>query len=68
MATQPTVNREKKNQRNETRGSGLDPNSDAERLVDRENSLDKANEDSFPASDPPSATRTANWRDKKSQH
>jgi hypothetical protein len=39
---------------NETRGSGTDINSDSRRLRDPENLQDKALEDTFPASDPPS--------------
>jgi hypothetical protein len=38
------------------RGSGSDKNSDTRRLHSEENLLDKTNEDSFPASDPPSHT------------
>lgn len=38
------------------RGSGSDKNSDTRRLRSEENLLDKTNEDSFPASDPPSQT------------
>ena len=38
----------------ETRGSGSDLNSDTSRLSVTENFYDKENEDSFPASDPPS--------------
>ena len=38
------------------RGSGNDANSDTRRLHDEENLQDKTNEDSFPASDPPSNT------------
>ncbi len=38
------------------RGSGNDANSDTRRLYDEENLQDKTNEDSFPASDPPSNT------------
>jgi hypothetical protein len=37
-------------------GSGADKNSDESRLRDPENRLDKTDEDSFPASDPPSHT------------
>jgi hypothetical protein len=39
-----------------TRGSGSDRNSDTRRLQDPENLFDKASEDSFPASDPPSTS------------
>lgn len=38
------------------RGSGNDLNSDPVRLKDPENRLDKMEEDSFPASDPPSTS------------
>jgi len=40
----------------ETRGSGSDRYSDSSRLKSREALLDKTDEDSFPASDPPSSS------------
>ena len=40
----------------QSRGSGFDKNSDSTRLNDPSNLLDKAVEDSFPASDPVSAS------------
>lgn len=40
----------------ETRGSGSDRGSDSSRLKSREALLDKTDEDSFPASDPPSSS------------
>jgi hypothetical protein len=41
-------------QNNDNRGSGSDKNSDTSRLRDPENYQDKVEEDTFPASDPPS--------------
>lgn len=58
----------------ETRGSGSDSNSDTRRLENRENLLDKTEEDTFPASDPPSMTpmtgmgRASRDKDKDDQH
>ena len=57
MAQEPTIpsNSQKSEKRNH-RGSGSDVNSDSSRLGDHDNLLDKIDEDSFPASDPPSHT------------
>ena len=41
---------------NHPRGSGNDQNSDTRRLENEDNLQDKTDEDSFPASDPPSQT------------
>lgn len=43
-------------QARDMRGSGADKNSDSTRLNNPENLLDKMEEDSFPASDPPSTS------------
>jgi hypothetical protein len=43
-------------QNNDNRGSGSDKNSDTSRLRDPENYQDKVEEDTFPASDPPSSS------------
>lgn len=47
---------EKQSGASDTRGSGSDANSDSNRLWNPDNLQDKAEEDSFPASDPPSTS------------
>lgn len=59
MASTSTTSTGPKGKTSHPRGSGNDANSDTRRLSDEENLLDKTNEDSFPASDPPSTSPIA---------